>query len=59
MAQVTTKVKNPKGDARCEMPHTGPTEIVLALLIITGIGTGIAYYVASKKQLDNLQKSSK
>lgn len=51
--------KFPKGDARCEMPHTGPTEIVLALLIITGIGTGVAYYIASKKQLNSLQKSSK
>lgn len=42
-----------------ELPKTGATEIVLALVVITSIGTGIAYYAASNKQLKELTNSSK
>lgn len=42
-----------------EIPHTGPTEIVLATIIVTGIGVGGAYYYASRKQLKKLTDSTK
>ena len=39
-----------------ELPKTGATEIVLATVVIASIGTGTAYYVASRKQLKKLSK---
>ena len=42
-----------------ELPETGPTEIVLALIVITGLGVGTAYYVASRKQVQKLTNSTK
>lgn len=42
-----------------ELPKTGPTEIVLATIIVTGIGVGGAYYFASRKQLKNITNSTK
>ena len=38
-----------------ELPKTGPTEIVLAMIVIAGIGVGGAYYIASRKQLNALK----
>ena len=42
-----------------ELPKTGPTEIVLATIIVAGIGIGGAYYYASRKQLKKLTNSTK
>ncbi len=42
-----------------ELPKTGATEIVLATVVIASIGTGTAYYVASRKQLKKLTNASK
>jgi len=45
---------NPEMPECQELPNTGPTEIVLAVVIVAAIGIGIWYYVASKKQLNKL-----
>jgi uncharacterized repeat protein (TIGR01451 family) len=37
-----------------DIPHTGATEIVLALVVVSGLGIGTAYYVTSRKQLKKL-----
>ncbi len=42
-----------------ELPKTGATEIVLSTVVIAAIGTGTAYYVASRKQLKKLTDSTK
>ena len=42
-----------------ELPKTGPTEIVLATIVVTGLGVGTAYYVASRKQLKKLTEINK
>ena len=42
-----------------EIPKTGATEIVLALVVTTTLGTGTAYYIASRKQLKNLTDNLK
>ncbi|MBR1801668.1 DUF11 domain-containing protein [Candidatus Saccharibacteria bacterium] len=42
-----------------ELPETGPTEIMLALIVVTGLGVGVAYYVASRKQVAKLTNSAK
>ncbi len=34
-----------------EIPSTGPAEVVLALVIVTGIGVGAVYFVKTRKQL--------
>ena len=39
-----------------ELPNTGPTEIVMATIVVSGIGVGGAYYIASKRQLAKLSK---
>lgn len=39
-----------------ELPKTGPTEIMLAVVIVGGIGIATAYYISSKKQLESLKK---
>ncbi len=41
------------------LPDTGPTEIVLATVIVAGLGIGSAYYFSSKKQLRKLTESTK
>lgn len=46
-------------DTPKELPKTGPTEIVLATIVVTGLGVGTAYYVASRKQLKKLTDSTK
>ena len=40
-----------------ELPKTGATEIVLATVVVASLGTGTAYYVASRKQLKQLTNS--
>jgi uncharacterized repeat protein (TIGR01451 family) len=42
-----------------ELPKTGPTEIVLATIVVTGLGVGTSYYVASRRQLKKLTDSTK
>jgi len=37
-----------------ELPKTGPTEIVMALIVVAGIGVGGAYYIASRRQLNKI-----
>ncbi len=39
-----------------ELPKAGPTEIVLSLVVISGISIGTTYYFASRRQLKNLEK---
>ena len=39
-----------------ELPHTGASETVLAVVVTAMIGIGIAYYIASTKQLKALEK---
>ncbi|MDO4979259.1 MAG: hypothetical protein Q4E47_03890 [Candidatus Saccharibacteria bacterium] len=38
-----------------ELPTTGPGQIVLGVVVVTAMGTGVAYYVASRKQLASLE----
>lgn len=40
-----------------ELPETGPTQIVLAVIVVAGISIGTAYYIASRKQLNALTSS--
>src|SRR5574344_671078 len=42
-----------------ELPNTGPTEIMLAAVVVIAISIVVGYYVASNKQLHKLEKSSK
>ena len=39
-----------------ELPHTGASETVLAVVVTAMIGIGTAYYIASTKQLKALEK---
>lgn len=39
-----------------ELPKTGPTEIMLAVVIVGGIGIATAYYINSRKELKKLEK---
>lgn len=49
----------PSANTPSELPNTGPQEIVLALVILSGIGIGVAYYVASRKALEKVSKEVK
>jgi uncharacterized repeat protein (TIGR01451 family) len=40
------------------IPHTGPTEFVLASVVVTALGVGAAYYVASRRQLKKITEST-
>jgi len=40
-----------------ELPKTGPTELVVSLIVVAGIGIGVSYYIKSRKQLKNLTSS--
>lgn len=42
----------PVGDKRCELPHTGPTENIVAIVGIGALIASIAYYVASRRALN-------
>lgn len=42
-----------------QLPKTGPGEVILSLIIVTGIGVGVAYYVVSTRDLSNLDKQAK
>ena len=53
--KIVDKATYDKECGPAELPKTGPTEIVLALVIISGIGIGGAYYYSSKKQLKELE----
>ena len=46
-------------DTPKELPHTGTSEVVLAMVIVTAIGIGGAYYFASMKQLSKLEAAAK
>ena len=54
--KIVDKATYDKECGPAELPHTGPTEIVLALVVLSGIGIGGAYYYASRKQLKELEK---
>lgn len=53
-----TPPKNPNETPK-QLPKTGPGEVVLALVIVTGIGIGTAYYIASTRDLSKLSKKAK
>ena len=42
-----------------ELPKTGPTEVMLAIIVVTTVGVGGAYYIASRKQLKKITELSK
>ena len=42
-----------------ELPHTGASEVVLGVVIAAVLGIGIAYYIASMKQLNKLESVAK
>ena len=39
-----------------EIPETGPAEVVLAVVVLSGIGIGVAYFVRSRIELNKLTK---
>ncbi len=41
----------PVGDKRCELPHTGPTESIVAILGLGALIASVAYYIASRRAL--------
>ena len=43
-------------DTPTEIPETGPAEVVLAVVVLSGIGIGAAYFVRSKIELNKLTK---
>lgn len=49
----------PSNEVPKELPKTGASEVVLSILIVTTIGIGIAYYVASMKQLSKIEGVAK
>ena len=55
--KCTSTPKTP--DTPKELPHTGTSEVVLAMVIVTAIGIGGAYYFASMKQLSKLEAAAK
>lgn len=60
--KVTRKcndIPKPKPETPTELPHTGTSEIVLAMVIVATIGIGGAYYFASMKQLNKLEATAK
>lgn len=46
-------------DTPKELPKTGPTEIVLATIVVAAISVGGTYYYASRKQVRKLTNSTK
>ncbi|MBF1038001.1 MAG: DUF11 domain-containing protein [Candidatus Nanosynbacter sp.] len=42
-----------------ELPRTGASEVVLGMVITAVLGIGIAYYIASMKQLNKLESAAK
>ncbi len=42
-----------------ELPTTGPAEVILAIIVILGIGAGIAYYITSRKAIKKLENDVK
>ena len=42
-----------------ELPETGPAEIILAIIVVLGIGAGGAYYLSSRKMVKKLEKKVK
>ncbi|RYC73656.1 DUF11 domain-containing protein [Candidatus Nanosyncoccus nanoralicus] len=42
-----------------ELPRTGASEVVLGMVITAVLGIGIAYYLASMKQLNKLESAAK
>lgn len=41
------------------LPETGPAQIILAVVVVLGIGGGVAYYLNSRKQVKDLEKQAK
>ena len=42
-----------------ELPNTGPAEIILAIIVVLGIGAGVLYYLSSRKTLKKIEKEVK
>lgn len=55
----TPKPNTPNNETPKELPRTGTSEIVLAIVVVTMIGIGAAYYLASTKQLSKLEANAK
>ena len=39
-----------------ELPTTGPAEIILAVIVVLGIGAGVAYYISSRNAVKKIEK---
>ncbi|MBR3220443.1 DUF11 domain-containing protein, partial [Candidatus Saccharibacteria bacterium] len=52
-----TVVRDCGGGDIPEIPETGPAEVVLAVIVVSGIGIGVAYFVRSKMMLNKITKS--
>lgn len=50
-----TCVTNPEMEGCRELPNTGPLEIVLAAIIVLGIGAGIFYLIRSRRALKKIE----
>ena len=50
---------NPEMEGCKELPNTGPLEIVMAILIVLGIGGGGYYFYRSRKNLGKAEKKAK
>ena len=55
----TPKPNKPNNETPKELPRTGTSEIVLAIVVVAMIGIGAAYYLASTKQLSKLEANAK
>ena len=47
------------GDTPLEIPETGPAEVVLAVVVVSGIGIGVAYWIRSKMMVDKIVNNKK
>ncbi len=58
--KVMIKVKKACGAGEEEeLPNTGPAEVILAIIVVLGIGAGMLYYLSSRKTLKKIEKSVK
>ena len=39
-----------------ELPVTGPAEIILAVIVVLGVGAGGAYYITSRRAVKKIEK---
>lgn len=57
-APEKTCATNPEMEGCQELPNTGPLEIVLAIVVVLGIGAGIFYLIRSRRTLKKAEDQS-